>query len=93
MTTNYQGDIIIQRRDGKTYDLEKEGIRVITFDPPSPNFQHTYTQTGDYGADLTGTQVQQTTIPLIFDVVARDNYDYELQRLKVLQIFSSNEPF
>ncbi|KAA8371889.1 phage tail family protein [Leuconostoc carnosum] len=93
MTTNYQGDIIIQRRDGKTYDLEKEGIRVITFDPPSPNFQHTYTQTGDYGADLTGTQVHQTTIPLIFDVVARDNYDYELQRLKVLQIFSSNEPF
>lgn len=93
MVTKYQGDIIIQRRDGTVYDLDKEGIRVISFDPPSANFQHTYTQTGDYGADLTGTQVQQTTIPLTFDVTARDNYDYELQRLKVLQIFSSIEPF
>lgn len=93
MATKYQGDIIIQRRDGTVYDLESEGIRVITFDPPSPNVQHTYTQTGDFGADLTATQVQQTTIPLTFDVIARDNYDYELQRLKVLRIFSSTEPF
>lgn len=93
MATNFKGSIIVQRRDGTTYDLEKEGIRVISFDPPSSNFQHTYTQTGDFGTDLTATQVQQMTIPLIFDVKSRDNYDYELQRLKVLQIFSSIEPF
>ncbi len=93
MTTKYQGEIIIQRRDGTIYDLEKEGIKVINFDPPSANFQHTYNQIGKFGAELVDTQIQQMSIPLTFDVTARDNYDYELQRLKVLRIFSSTEPF
>lgn len=93
MPTKYQGEIIIQRRDGTIYDLEKEGIKVINFDPPSANFQHTYNQVGKYGAELVDTQIQQMSIPLTFDVIARDNYDYELQRLKVLRIFSSTEPF
>ncbi|MDV8931148.1 phage tail domain-containing protein [Leuconostoc citreum] len=93
MPTKYQGEIIIQRRDGTIYDLEKEGIKVINFDPPSVNFQHTYNQIGKFGAELVDTQIQQMSIPLTFDVTARDNYDYELQRLKVLRIFSSTEPF
>ncbi|CDX66645.1 phage tail domain-containing protein [Leuconostoc citreum] len=93
MPTKYQGEIIIQRRDGTIYDLEKEGIKVINFDPPSANFQHTYNQIGKFGAELVDTQIQQMSIPLTFDVTARDNYDYELQRLKVLRIFSSTEPF
>lgn len=93
MPTKYQGEIIIQRRDGTIYDLEKEGIKVINFDPPSANFQHTYNQIGKFGAELVDTQIQQMSIPLTFDVTARENYDYELQRLKVLRIFSSTEPF
>lgn len=93
MADKQQGSIFIFRNDGTTYDLESEGIRVISFDPPSANFQHTYNQTGDYGTELVNTQVQQLTIPIIFDVTALDNYDYELQRLKVLRIFSSTEPF
>lgn len=93
MSTKYQGEIIIQRRDGTIYDLEKEGIKVINFDPPSANFQHTYNQVGKFGAELVDTQIQQMSIPLTFDVISRDNYDYELQRLKVLRIFSSTEPF
>lgn len=93
MPTKYQGEIIIQRRNGTLYDLEKEGIKVINFDPPSANFQHTYNQVGKFGAELVDTQIQQMSIPLTFDVISRDNYDYELQRLKVLRIFSSTEPF
>ncbi|CUR63883.1 phage tail domain-containing protein [Leuconostoc gasicomitatum] len=93
MATKYQGDIVVQRRDGTTYDLEAEGIKVVTFDPPSANFQNTYNQVGKYGAELVDTQIQQLSIPLTFDVTTRDNYDYELQRLKVLRIFSSTEPF
>lgn len=42
---------------------------------------------------MTNTEVQQTSIPLVFDVVANDNLDYELQRLKVLKIFDPQEPF
>lgn len=93
MSIKFEKDILIQRRDGTIYDLGAEGIRVISFDPPAPSYQHTYSQIGDFGADLTATQVSQTSIPLVFDVYARDNYDYELQRLKVLKIFSSVEPF
>ena len=93
MSIKFEKDILIQRRDGTVYDLGAEGILVVSFDPPTPNYQHTYSQIGDFGADLVATQVQQTSIPLVFDVFARDNYDYELQRLKVLKIFSSVEPF
>ena len=93
MATKFQSDILIQKLDGTVYDLGAEGIRVVTFDPPSPAYAHTYAQTSDYGASLTGTQVTQTTIPITFDVFAHDNFDYELQRLKVLKIFSSVEPF
>ncbi|CAH1853335.1 MULTISPECIES: phage tail domain-containing protein [Convivina] len=88
-----KGSIIIQRKDGTIYDLHKEGIEVVSFDPPSPNFQHTYTQNSKYGATLTTSQIQQMNIPIVFDVFARDNADYELQRLKVLRIFDSTEPF
>ena len=93
MATKFKSDILIQKLDGTVYDLGAEGIRVVTFDPPSPAYAHTYAQTSDYGATLTGTQVTQTTIPITFDVFAHDNFDYELQRLKVLKIFSSDEPF
>ena len=89
----FKTTILIQRRDGTTYDLGAEGIRVISFDPPSANYQHTYSQVNDIGAQLTGTQVQQKTIPLLFDVYAMDRYDYRLQEQKVKQIFSSIEPF
>ena len=93
MATKFKSDILIQKLDGTVYDLGAEGIRVVTFDPPSPAYAHTYAQTSDYGSTLTGTQVTQTTIPITFDVFAHDNFDYELQRLKVLKIFSSIEPF
>lgn len=93
MATKFKSDILIQKLDGTVYDLGAEGIRVVTFDPPSPAYSHTYAQTSDYGSTLTGTQVTQTTIPITFDVFAHDNFDYELQRLKVLKIFSGDEPF
>lgn len=88
-----KSSIIVQRQDGTTYDLDQEGIKVVSFDPPSPNFQNAYAQVSKYGSQLISTQIQQTSIPLVFDVTARDNYDYELQRLKVLRIFNSADPF
>ncbi len=93
MATKFDTTLLIQRMDGTTYDLGKEGIRVVTFDPPSPSFQHTYNQVGKYGAIRTNTVVQQTSIPLTFDVYAENDYDYELQRLKVLTIFDAQQPF
>ncbi|MFT8937407.1 phage tail domain-containing protein [Liquorilactobacillus sp.] len=92
-STEYPSTIIVQRLDGTIYDLGKLGFRVTSFDPPSPNWQHTYQQVGKYGAQLINSEVQQTTIPLVLDGIATDNYDLELQRLMLRQIFSSHEPF
>lgn len=85
--------IIIQKLDGTTYDLDQLGIRVISFAPPGPNYQHTFTQMSEYSAVLTDTQMQQTTIPLVFKVNATDNYDYELKRMRVLKTLAGYEPF
>ncbi|BDZ31227.1 phage tail domain-containing protein [Lactiplantibacillus pingfangensis] len=85
--------ILIQKMDGTTYDLDKLGIRVISFDPPGPNYQYTFTQMSEYRSVLTDTQMQQTSIPLVFKVVANDNYDYELMRMRVLKTFAGYEPF
>lgn len=91
--TKFATTILIERLDGMIYDLGALGIRVRSFDPPSPNYQHTYQQTGSMRSTRTDTKVQQLSIPLTFDVYATDNYDYELQRLKVLEIFRSHEEF
>lgn len=93
MAYNFDSTLIVERSDGTKYDLGHEGIRVITFDPPSPAYQHTYTQVGHYGVKRTNTVMQQVVIPLTFDVYAENNYDYELQRLKVLKMFDSQTEF
>lgn len=85
--------VVIERQDGTTYTLEQLGMRVISFNPPGPNIQHTFQSLGTYKNLWTDMHVQQLTIPLIFDVYAIDNYDYELQRLKILEIFRSHEEF
>ena len=91
--TEFPSSIIVQRLDGTIYDLGKMGFRVISFDPPSPNWQHTFQQVGKYGADLVNSEVQQTTIPIVLDGIATDNWDLELQRLSLRNIFTSDEPF
>lgn len=85
--------ILIQRLDGTTYNLDDLDIRVISFDPPSPNYQFTYTQIYERKATLTDTQIQQTTAPLVVQVKAKNVYDYELMRQRVMKIFASYEDF
>lgn len=90
---SFPSTLIVQHLDGIKYDLGKLGIRVRSFDPPSPNYQHTFQQTGTYKNIRTDFKVQQLNIPLVFDVYCTDNYDYELQRMEVLEIFRSHEEF
>lgn len=85
--------ILIEHLDGTTYNLDDLDIRVISFDPPSPAYQHTFTQIHRLKATRTGTQIQQTTIPLVVQVRAHDIYDYELMRQRVLRIFAGYEEF
>lgn len=85
--------LIIERLDGKLFELERMGIRVISFNPPGPNRQTKFESIGPHKTLLVESTVQQLTIPLSFNVEATDNYDYELQRLAVLDCFNSDEPF
>lgn len=89
----FKSTFLIQRMNGTTYDLGKMGIRVRSFDPPSPSYQHTFQQVGKYNTVLTDTKVSQLVIPFVFDMYANDNYDYELQRMQVSKVFESSEPF
>ncbi|OIM96544.1 hypothetical protein BIY40_00410 [Pediococcus acidilactici] len=59
---------------------------MINFDPPSPAYQHTFTQIHQTKATQTASQIQQTTIPLVVQVRAHDVYDYELMRERVLRV-------
>lgn len=85
--------IIIERLDGTRYNLQEEGIKVINFDPPVANNVNTYASFGNYGVMTTGVQFQQLSIPLSFIVESKNVYDYELQRLKVANIFDSQTMF
>jgi hypothetical protein len=91
--TERPSTILIERQDGTIYNLGKMGFGVVSFNPPSANWQHTWQQVGKYHASLTNSEVQQTTIPLVLDAFATDNYDMELQRLMLRQIFMSDEYF
>lgn len=86
-------NIIVKRQDGTTYDLSKEGIKVISFDISSPAYNHSWSSLGKYYTALSTTTVAQRQLTLTFDVKARDNADYELQWLKVMRIFDSTEWF
>ncbi|PIO80004.1 phage tail protein [Loigolactobacillus backii] len=85
--------IIIERLNGTQYSLDDLEIHVISFDPPGPNYQYTWTQMSEYNTVATDTQLQQTTIPLVIQIRAHDVYDYELMRQRVLKIFAGYEPF
>lgn len=85
--------IIVQRLDGTTYDLDALGFKVKTFDVPSANYQYTYQQVGTYGTVKVDTQIQELVIPMTFDVLASDTYDFELQKLEIARIFASDEEF
>lgn len=85
--------IFVERKEGMIYDLDALGFKVLTFDPPSTNWTHTYQQQGRYGTTLIDTKADALTIPLSLVVTASDVYDLELQRLELKKIFDSSETF
>lgn len=94
MEVQYQlSSIFVERKDGTIYDLDSLGFKVLTFDPPSINWVHSYQQQGKYGTTLIDTKVDALTIPLSLVITASDVYDLELQRLELKKIFDSSETF
>jgi len=85
--------LIVQRLDGTTYDLDKLGIKVIEFSPPSPSYNFNSVQIGKYGEKLMGVTVGQRQIPISMDVFASNNLTILAKRQKFFQIFDSMEDF
>lgn len=85
--------LIVQRLDGTSYDLEKLGIKVIEFSPPSANYTHNTVQIGKYGERLVGTTVGQRQIPISMDVFASNDLMIIAKRNQFFQIFNSLEDF
>ena len=88
-----EGTVLIQRLDGTIINLHDEGFIVNSFTVPPTNWQHTWQSVGKYNNELSNTEIQQRTIVLKIGYFGSDFYDFELVRLRLNQIFNSNEPF
>lgn len=85
--------IMIKHLDGKVFDLDALGFRVVSYNPPTATVTYTYQQIGNYGTTLTGAQTAQLTIPLVVVIKARDMNDYRMQLIKLHSIFYTDEYF
>ena len=88
-----EGTVLIQRLDGTMINLHDEGFIVNSFTAPPTNWQYTWQNVGKYNNELSNTEIQQRTIVLKIGYFGSDFYDFELVRLRLNQIFNSNEPF
>ncbi|MEK1411284.1 phage tail family protein [Limosilactobacillus fermentum] len=85
--------IMIKHLDGKVFDLDALGYRVVSYNPPTASVTYTYQQIGNYGTTLTGAQTAQLVIPLVVVIKARDMNDYRLQLIELHKIFYTDEYF
>lgn len=85
--------IMIKHLDGKVFDLDALGFRVVSYNPPTASVTYTYQQIGNYGTTLIGAQTGQLVIPLTVVITARDMNDYRLQLIELHKIFYTDEYF
>lgn len=85
---------IIQRKDGKTYDLESLFIKTLDFDVSAPSPRHSFeTLEGRHGVIDQGTVYDTREINCSFYMAAVDFPDYVLLRNEVFKMFDSLESF
>jgi hypothetical protein len=86
-------DIMIVTPSGEQILASSIGIHTESFSPPAPNYTHTYTPLAQHRVITTNAQLQQRTIPWVFDVCSNDKYDQSLQRLEVFRLLGGSEDF
>lgn len=86
--------LIIQRINGQPIDISNYNLRLVEFDPDSPEYKTRYEEVegGDGAIDL-GTTVGIRKLKAICKVSARDMYDIALIRNEIFQLFDSKEEF
>lgn len=86
--------MIIQRKDGKTYDIADYGLRVVKFKHSSPSYETTREKIeGSNGEVNLGTRTGTGKINVEFKMRAVDHYDYALLRNEIFNLFHSEESF
>lgn len=86
-------DIMIVTPTGEQILASSIGIHTESFSPPSPNYSHTYTSISAHRVTASTAQLQQRTIPWVFDINSNDKYDQSLQRLEVFRLLGGTEDF
>ncbi|GAB6669613.1 TPA: phage tail family protein [Bacillus cereus] len=86
--------LIIQRLNGVVLNTADFGLRLIEFDPESPNYDHRYEEVdGTDGLIDAGSTMKQRNLNARFNMVARDMYDVTLLRNEIFKLFHSKESF
>ncbi|MDA1636523.1 phage tail family protein [Bacillus cereus] len=86
--------LIIQKLDGKVYNLLDYDIRVLNYTLSSSNFVTTYEEVEGYdGAIPIRTDGKQRISQADCFFMARDSYDYVLLRNEIFKILASKEYF
>lgn len=86
--------LLIQKLNGVQFNTADFGLRLIEFDPDSPNYDHRYEDVdGIDGVIDVGTTMKQRTLNARFNMIARDMYDVALLRNEIFKLFHSKEAF
>lgn len=86
--------LIIQRINGQPIDISNYNLRLVEFDPDSPEYKTRYEDVeGADGAIDLGATIGIRKLKAICKVSARDIYDIALLRNEIFQLFQSKEAF
>ena len=85
--------MIIERLDGKQYDILDYGLARLYHNIPSAEIKHTTATLDGLGEINISSTIDQRTITVDFFYQVKDIYDYYLLRDELNALFLSNEPF
>lgn len=85
--------VLIVRKNGKVFDLEKLGFRIKALTIPSASYEHSTTDFGVYGRKFTGTTIKEKLITIELRVFSSQKFNVILDRNEIFRIFQSDESF
>lgn len=85
--------LIIERLNGKTYNLEQLGIRVVEFEPESLNVQNEVVNLDGGGVVVQERGYGARYISASFRIKNRNLTDYAVFRSELFQLFGTTEQF
>lgn len=85
--------LIIERLNGKTYNLEELGIRVVEFEPESPNIRNEVVELDGGGVVVQERGYGSRYLNATFRINNYNLSDYAAKRTELFSLFSTTERF